>query len=230
MKKLPHGSRDATEGARPCRILIVDDHPLMRQGLEQLIQAEASLSVVGAVGMIAEAKLALAANHPDIVLLDLSLQCESGLDLLKEIQTLYPEVRVLVLSMHDETLFAERALRAGARGYVEKHMPGAAIIEAIRAILDGRLGVSPLILARMAAASLHPSGCAGRGGVECLTNRELVVFEATGKGLSTTAIADALCLSVKTVETHIARIKCKLHLPDHNALVRAAAIWYETDH
>lgn len=213
---------------RPCRILIVDDHPLVRQGLAQLIAREADLSVCGEAGDADSARQALARGLPDIVLLDLSLPGTNGFGLLKELHAQYPKLPFLVLSMHDEEFYAERVLRAGAKGYVAKRAPGAAVIEAIRAVRAGRLGVSPGILSRMAEATLGASGVP-RSGVGVLSDRELEVYEALGRGKATSEVAAALNLSVKTVETHIGNVKRKLHLQHYADLVRHATFWVENE-
>ena len=218
----------AIAGRRPSRVLIVDDHPLVRQGLAQIMQKEPDLTVCGEAGTVEEAKLALTGDLPDIVLLDLSLPGANGFDLLKDIHAQHPDLPVLVLSMHDEQIYAERALRAGARGYVEKQTPGSTVIEALRAILKGELGVSPGILSRIAKAwAGSPRG--GHSGMAGLSDRELGIFESLGRGQSTREVATALHLSVKTVETHIGNMKRKLQVRKYADLVRRATIWVEND-
>ena len=210
------------------KILIVDDHPLVRQGLSQLIAGEADLTVCGEAGDAETTRLTLAKGLPDLVLLDLSLPGANGFGLLKELHSRHPALPFLVLSMYDEELFAERVLRAGAKGYIEKKAPGSAVIEAIRTIRQGGLGVSPGVLLQMAKA-LIGSSSRQHSGVGGLSDRELEVYEALGRGQATSEVAAALQLSVKTVETHIGNIKRKFHLRNYAELVRHATFWFENE-
>jgi DNA-binding NarL/FixJ family response regulator len=208
------------------RLLIVDDHPIMRQGLQQLLSDDAHLEVAALADSAAQAVTELRARAFDLAIIDISLRGVSGLDLLKEIQTHWPEMPVLVLSMHDELLYAERALRAGALGYVMKQEPTECIVAAIHCVLGGRPYVSEAIKGRLAgAAPMGESPRAGSGPIKVLSGRELEVFRLIGRGWGTRAIAEEMHLSVKTVETYRAHIKEKLKLKDAPDLMRHAVNW-----
>lgn len=216
----------ARTGARP--ILIVDDHPLFREGLVHLLQNERDLVVCGEAGTAAEALALVEKLRPALVLLDISLPDRNGLELIKDLRALRPELPVLVISMHDESLHAERVLRAGARGYIMKQEGGGKILNAIRRVLSGQIYVSEkmsaLILQRLAGQ--RPK--ASRSPIEQLSDREFEVFSLLGQGLATREIARRLNLSVKTVEVHRVNIKRKLGLRNATELVRHAVRWVET--
>jgi DNA-binding NarL/FixJ family response regulator len=213
---------------KPRRVLIVDDHPLVREGLVRIIRSAGGLDVSGEAGSIPEAMQAIAAQKPDMVLLDLSLPQGSGLELLKDLQIQHPDLPVLVLSMHDEKFYAERALRAGARGYIMKQEPSASVVEAIRTVLRGGLYVSPSIsagiLEKFAGGSRDPEK---QTGVERLSNRELQVFECIGHGRSTQEIASQLKLSIKTIQAHREHIKEKIGVRSSTDLAHHAIRWVE---
>ncbi len=218
---------EAHEQSRPSgkrkRVLLVDDHPLVREGLVTLIRATPDLEVMGESGNSDEALRALSEDLPDLVLVDLSLPGRNGLDLIREIRSKYPKLRVLVLSMYEEGVYAERALRAGAHGYIMKQAPGAKIIEAIRTVLRGEVYVSPTITTRM--LQLLVDGSVGENrhsDLEGLSDRELQVFTSIGNGLATQEIADVLKLSVKTIQTYREHIKRKLGLRNATDLVHYA--------
>jgi DNA-binding NarL/FixJ family response regulator len=195
----------------------------MRFGLAQLIAAEPDLRVCGEADSVVDAVRAAAALDPDLVLVDLSLKDRSGLSLLRMLRETTPDAVLLMVSVHDEALFAERALRAGARGYVMKDETAATLVEAIRQVLGGRVFVSDRVaqtLLRQLGHDVPPPGAR----LATLTDRELEVFELIGRGLSTAAIAARLGVSVKTVETHRTSIKTKLGL-DATALLRYAVAW-----
>jgi DNA-binding NarL/FixJ family response regulator len=206
-------------------ILIVDDHPLVRSGLRELIKHEPDLEVCCEAASLQEAVELLGHYSPEVAIIDISLPDGSGLDLIKRLHIRNPDTRILVLSMHDETLLAERALRAGAQGYINKEEAATNIIAAIRQILKGKTWVSQRKtehMLRMGAASAPESLDSP---VECLSNRELEVFELIGRGLSTGEIAGKLHLSVKTIETHRAKIKKKLNIDSGGELTRRAMQW-----
>lgn len=220
----------AKPAARPRAhgVLIVDDHPLFREGLVHLLQNERDLIVCGQTGTAAEALGLVEKLRPALVLLDISLPDRNGLELIKDLHTLRPELPVLVISMHDEALHAERVLRAGARGYIMKQEGGGKILDAIRRVLAGQIYVSgkmsALILERVAGQ--RPKG--SRSPIERLSDREFEVFSLLGQGLATREIARRLHLSVKTVEVHRLNIKRKLGLRTATELVRYAVRWVET--
>jgi DNA-binding NarL/FixJ family response regulator len=213
----------------PARILVVDDHAIVRHGLAQLLARHPDLAICGEAGGYDEALAAAAELHPDIVLVDITLKDRSGLDLIRELRDRHPGMRCLVLSMHDAADYAERSLRAGARGYVRKEDADEVIVEAIRAVLRGDVYASPevsaQVLRRFADGGVPPAGEAG--GIGALTERELEVFHCLGGGLSTKRIAEKFGLSARTVEVHRANIKRKLGCEDTAQMLREAVRWVE---
>ena len=205
------------------RILIVDDHPLVRSGFAQLIGDCPDLEVCGEAGNMAEALQQIDRQKPDLAIIDLSLAGGSGLDLIERISRRDSSILMLVASMHDETLYAERVLAAGARGYVNKQEAQDDIIRAIRRVLGGKIYLSERMTERLV------SGEAGNDNekrdIDSLSNRELQVFELIGQGVSTANIAAQLHLSVKTIETHQAHIKKKLGLESAHQLNQRAIRW-----
>ena len=209
------------------RILIVDDHGLVRHGLAAVIGDEADLEVCGEA---ADAPAALAqfdALKPDLVVVDLSLQTGHGLDLTRQLTARDAEARVLVLSMHDEAIFAERSLRAGALGYINKQEAPERVVEAIRRVLAGEVYLSPMMTQRLLRASRSGEGvqASARLPSERLSDRELTVFQMIGQGLATREIAERLHLSIKTIETYREHIKAKLGLKNSAELGRHATQW-----
>lgn len=209
------------------KILIVDDHPLMRKGLALSIDAEPDLSVIAQVEDAEQALESLDEVDFDIAIVDISLPGMSGLELLKHMQALKPELKVLVVSRHDEALYAERAIRAGARGYVMKLEAGEVIVQAIRRILNGGIYVSDEINERLLLGLARGRDSLAKSPFEVLSDRELEVFELTGRGQSTREIAEKLHLSIKTVESYRARIKDKLNLTNAAELMQHAVNWVE---
>lgn len=208
------------------QVLIVDDHPIFRNGIIQLINHEPDLHVCGEICSAAQALGAVDELKPDIVVLDLSIQGTNGIELMKSIRALHPSLPALMVSMHDESIYAERALRAGARGYVMKAAPSEKVIDAIRRVLGGGIYLSEAIGGRLLDTFLNGrSTNVGSSTVEQLSDREIEVFRAVGEGRGTREIARTLFLSVKTVETHRAHIKEKLQLKTAPELVRAAVEW-----
>jgi DNA-binding NarL/FixJ family response regulator len=207
------------------RVLIVDDHPLVRTGLAQLIGDASGLEVCGEAATVDDALREVAAKRPDLALIDISLAGGNGLRLIGRIRDVCPQTRMLVVSMHDETTFAERALRAGAMGYVEKREASTRVIEAIRRVLAGRIYVSKALRERPGGKDLGGTGPDALPAIESLTNRELEVFELIGRGLSAREIAARLSRSVKTVETHREHIKHKLDLHSGSELTAHAIRW-----
>ena len=206
------------------KILIVDDHPMVREGLSLHIAAQDSMEVCGEADDPVGALEAIERTHPDLVIVDISLKRGSGIDLIRRIRDRYNDMRILVWSMYPENLYAERALRAGAQGYLNKSRATRELLEAIRAVLSGELYVSGEL-----AASMLEQVVAGRGGryspVEHLSERELEAFELIGHGMTTDAIAGKMHVSSKTVETYRARIKQKLGIRNATELVQRAAQW-----
>jgi len=210
------------------RILIVDDHPMMRQGLGQLINAEPDLSVCGEAENAEQALTAITSAKPDLVLADISLPGKNGLELIKDFQAVQPDLPVLVISMHDESLYAERVLRAGGRGYIMKQEGGKKLMQAIRHVLGGQIYVSEKMSAEILEAfSGRRAGVEGSP-VEKLTDREFEVFQLISQGKGTRDIAEQLHLSVKTVDVHRTNIKTKLKLGSAAELIRFAVRWAES--
>jgi DNA-binding NarL/FixJ family response regulator len=206
------------------RVLIVDDHPIFRAGLTGLVNLESELTVCGEAHDAAQAMQALEKLKPDLVLLDMSLPGKSGLELLKDIRALAPQTPVLIISMHDETLFAERVIRAGGRGYIMKQEGPEKIVQAIRRVLSGGISVSERISSQILDAM---SG--GQGGpatsVSTLTDREFEVYRLLGQGKEPHEIARNLHLSIKTVDTHRMHIRQKLGLRNATELIHHATRW-----
>lgn len=211
------------------QVLIVDDHPILRQGLTQLLQAEPDLSVCGEAEDAAQAVALAVKLVPDLVLADITLPGRSGIDLIKDLRALRPELPVLVLSMHDESIYAERVLQAGGRGYVMKHEGGRKLIEAIRHVLAGGIHISSQLSTRIIEQFSGRRAGSTRSPVEALTEREFEVFQGIGAGRTTRQIATALNLSTKTVEVHRLHIKEKLKIKTAPELVRYAVRWIESD-
>lgn len=208
------------------RVLIVDDHPIFRDGITQLINHQADLQVCGGVCSAAHALSAVEQFKPDILIVDISIQGTNGIELMKSIRAQYPELPALMVSMHDENIYAERALRAGARGYIMKEAEPVKVLEAIRRVLSGGLYLSEAIGGRLLDTFLNGRGNnVGTSAVDQLSDRELEIFRALGEGRGTREIARSLFLSIKTVETHRAHIKEKLNLQTAPELVRAAVEW-----
>ncbi len=223
----PLSPASPSPGARQ-RVLVVDDHPFMRAGLGQLIDKQPDLCVCGEAGDPAVALQWVSKNPVDLVLSDITMPGRSGIEFIKDLLALRPKLAILVVSMHDETLYAERVLRAGGRGYIMKEAGGEALLAAIRQVLSGGIYVSTQISAKILEAM---SGRKPRGSsspIEKLTDREFEVFKLIGEGKSTRDIAQQLGLSSKTVDVHRGHIKEKLDLKDTTAVVRHAVRWVET--
>jgi DNA-binding NarL/FixJ family response regulator len=211
-------------------LVIVDDHPMMRQGLAQLINNERDLTVSCEAENAQQALAAIAAAKPDLVLADISLPDKDGLELIKDIQALHPGLPLLVVSMHDETLYAGRVLRAGGRGYIMKQEGGKKLMQAIRQVLAGQIYVSEKMSAKIVEMFSGQRPEAVNSPMEKLSDREFEVFQIIGQGKGTREIAKQLHLSVKTVEVHRANIKGKLKLKTAPELVRSAVRWVEAHH
>jgi DNA-binding NarL/FixJ family response regulator len=214
----------ASTDKRRARILIVDDHPIVRRGLRQLIGSEPDLEVCGEAADAPDAMQKVVETHPDLVIVDISLQSGNGIELIKQIKAYDARIKMLVSSMHEESLYAERSLRAGAMGYVNKEAAPESLIEAIRQVLKGGVylsgGMTDRLLRRVVTGE-----DVQRYSVENLSDRELEVFELIGAGLATRQIAEKLHLSIKTIETHRENIKAKLALANSSELARRAVQW-----
>ncbi len=209
------------------RVFLVDDHPLVREWLTNLINQQPDLVVCGETESAPQALQTISATKPDIAIVDLSLASSSGIELIKDLKETCPEVAILVLSMHEESHYAERALRAGARGYIMKRETTRKVIDAIRRILDGKLYVSEKVTDAMTSRLISGQGPQNSSPVEQLSDRELEVFELLGQGWGTRRIAESLRVSVKTVQAYCARIKEKLGVASATELLREAIRWHE---
>ena len=209
------------------KILLVDDHPLVREWLANLINEEADLEVCGQAANAREAIDLIGNFSPRIVVVDLSLDGSSGLELIKDIKAQHPKVNTIVLSMHDETLYAERAMRAGASGYVMKREATGKVLAALRAVLAGGLFFSNVVNAQLAQKLVQGSSDNSTV-VGSLSDRELEVFQLLGRGFNTRQISEQMNVSFKTVQAYCARIKEKLNLANINELIFHAVRWHES--
>ncbi len=220
-EKKPQAETDTNKS----KILIVDDHPIVRRGLTELINHEEDLVASGQAEGAHQAMEVIRGQKPDMAIVDISLKGTSGLELIKDIKTQYPNLPVLALSMHDESLYAERALRAGAKGYIMKQQATEDLIMAIRKVLRGQIYVSDTVATRMVGKVVGGRADVGASAIDRLSDRELEVFGLIGLGHGTRQIAEKLHLSVKTVETYRAHIKKKLNLANAAELLRYAIQW-----
>jgi DNA-binding NarL/FixJ family response regulator len=211
-------------------VFLVDDHPLVREGLANLINQQDDLMVRGEAEDSAGALAGIAATRPDVALIDISLKNESGLELVKNLEIQFPLVALIVLSMHDEALYAERALRAGARGYVMKRETTKSVLTAIRRVLEGDVYISERVVNTMARRMGSPRKSATTSPVEQLSDRELEIFRLLGQGRTTSQIAEDLHLSLKTVQAYCARAKEKFGVNSLGELLRAAIRWEDATH
>jgi DNA-binding NarL/FixJ family response regulator len=209
------------------RVFIIDDHPLVREFLTNLIQNQSDLVVCGQAETSAEALSGVVASHPDVAIVDLSLNGELALELIKNLRAHAPETAVLVLTMHDEVFYAERALRAGARGYVMKRETTGKVVEAIRLVMRGKMYVSAQLSTQLAEKFVVGNDPTASSPIARLSDRELEVFELMGRGWETRRIAEERHLSMKTVQAYCARIKDKLGLENATELLREAVRWVE---
>jgi DNA-binding NarL/FixJ family response regulator len=218
----------ATNCLTRSRVLLVDDHPMTREGLAAIINRQADMEVCCEAGNPAEAISRLSKSKPDLMVTDITMPGRSGIEFLKDVHAMMPGLPILVLSMHDEMLYAERALRAGARGYLMKDAGTARVLEVIRLVSGGQSYISPQMSARLldALTGTHPRGSSSP--IEKLSDREFEVFQMLGSGRSTKEVARTLHLSPKTVEAHRARIKEKLQIKDATGLLHYAVRWVET--
>ncbi len=210
------------------RIFIVDDHPLVREWLATLINQQSDLKVCGEAGSASEGIQLIPAAKPHVAVVDISMEGGSGIELIKDLKALCPEVAVIVLSMHDEGLYRERALRAGARGYVMKREATKTILQAIRCVLEGKLYLSDKLARKLAGELVEGKKAETASPVELLSDRELEVFQLLGRGLGTRQIAEEMHVSFRTVQTFSARIKEKLNLASATELLRVAMRWNDS--
>ncbi|REJ91635.1 MAG: DNA-binding response regulator [Planctomycetota bacterium] len=207
------------------RILVIDDHPVVRKGLKMMIEGEPDLTVCGEASGLSQAMQEYFATEPDVVIADISLENGSGIELVKELIAQDKDLKVLVCSMHEESLFAERALRAGAKGYINKEQATEQLIEAIRAVSKGRVYLSREMTDHMLCRQVGVGKEPPKSEIETLSDRELEVFEQIGHGVTTRQIAEKLHLSPKTVETYRENIKHKLNLSNATELTQRAVQW-----
>jgi DNA-binding NarL/FixJ family response regulator len=210
------------------RVLVVDDHPMTRYGIARLIEQEPDLVVCGEAENVSRGLAAVRELKPHVVLADLTMPDGEGLELIKNVRSLHPEVAVLVVSMHDEALYAERALRAGARGYIMKNEGGEKLVEAIRQVLQGKIYVSENMSGKVLEIFSGRRRRADDTTIGKLTDREFEVFRLLGQGLTTREIGQQLRLSTKTVETHRLHVREKLGLKTGPALIKYAVRWAAT--
>ena len=220
----PSGGLAAKKNAR--RILIVDDHPIVRQGLRRLMENEEDLSVCGEVETARDARIAIKELNPDAVIVDISLKQGDGIELVRDVRAHYATLPMLVLSMHDEAIYAERMLSAGANGYIMKQAASEQFLASLRRVLDGGIYVSEAVGSNMIQKFASGGSYTSANPIDRLSNRELQILHMIGKGMSTRETANSLNLSIKTVESHRQRIKRKLNLNTGAQLVQYAVNWF----
>ncbi len=211
---------------RARRVLIVDDHPIVRQGLRRVMEAEEDLTVCGEAETARDARTAIKELDPDVVIADISLKQGDGIELVRDVRAHYPQLPILVLSMHDETIYAERMLSAGANGYIMKQAASDQFLISLRRVLDGGIYVSEAVGNNMIQKFAAGGSYISANPIDRLSNRELQILHMIGKGMSTRETAHSLNLSIKTVESHRQRIKRKLNLSTGTQLVQYAVNWF----
>lgn len=226
---MANNKRTKPEPQEKLRILLVDDHPMVRERLAEVIEREPDLAVCGEAEDRLGALDVIAAERPQLAIIDLTLKDSQGLELIKDIHSRYPEILMLVVSMHDELLHAERAIRAGAKGYITKQEATRKVMLAIRTVLKGEVYLSEQMAARIAARALGGARAEDASPISLLSDRELSVFEKLGQGQSTRQISETLHLDMRTVETYRSRIKEKLNLKDGNELLQYAIRWVQAE-
>ena len=212
--------------ARQAKLLLVDDHPIVRQGLVALLQQEPDLAVCGEADDPDQGMTLIDKLKPDVVIADLSFGGLSGIEFIKDIRARWPRLPVLILSMHDEAHYADRALRAGAMGYIMKGAGGSRVIEAIRQVLSGQIYLSPEVTTQLVKNAIEGPHEQAGSPIDQFSDRELEVFALIGQGLSTRQIAKKLHLSTKTIDSHRSKIKSKLNLKNSTELVHHAIRWF----
>lgn len=211
------------------RILIVDDHPIFRMGMRELLNQEEDFHVCAVAADVKEARKALTEQKPDMAIIDITLGDDNGLELIKEIRRSNTSMSILVLSMHGEYIWAERALKAGANGYLMKKEASESVLSALRNIRNGQVHVSNTMVSRMLNKLHEKNSCQGSGTIEILTDRELEVFRRIGAGFSTKEIAEQMKLGIKTISTYRDRIKKKMGLKNAAELIHRAVLWTNND-
>jgi len=206
------------------KIVVVEDHPIVRRGIIQLINIEKDICNVGEAETVDDAHYIIKKEKPDLILVDLSLKGGSGLELIKDLTKIYPELLIIVVSLHDENVYAERVMRAGAKGYIMKSEATENILNAIRKVLKGGIYLSSNMETKLLNKMLTGSESIVQD-VDSLSDREFEVFELIGKGVNTRKIADTLCLSIKTIDTYKSHIKIKLKIKDSTELIQFATEW-----
>jgi len=219
------GTSRAAGSAEARRVLIVDDHPIVRQGLKRLIEQERDLVVCGEAETVREARQLIRDTAPDVVIVDLLLRQSDGIELVRDVHAHHPALPMLVLSMHDEAIYAERMLAAGASGYIMKQAAGDQFLTALRRVLDGGIYVSDAVGNSMIQKFASGGAYLATSPIDRLSNRELQVLQMIGRGMSTREAAETLNLSIKTVESHRQRLKRKLNLTTAAQLVQYAVNW-----
>lgn len=209
------------------RIYIVDDHPLVRQGLTQIVANETDMEICGEAEDSPAAIRGVGEANPDAIIVDISLKGANGLELIKNLKAIHEDIPILVFSMHDETIYAQRALRAGAKAYVMKKESPSKVVDAIRKIIQGEIYVSPSVADQVLHQIVNGPGNVSTSPVDRLTDRELEVVQLIGRGLSSREIAESLHLSVKTIESHRAHVKEKLSLRNATELVQFSVQWVD---
>lgn len=226
---IPPRSNTPPKSAAPRKIFLVDDHPVTRQGVAMLINQEPDFVVCGEADNGPLAVELIPKAQPDMAIIDITLKTTSGIELLKDLKVLMPDLPVLVMSMHDESLYAERALRAGARGYVMKHEPSETVLTAIRRVLSGELHLSERVKEKMLNRLAHRRKDAVAFSMDTLSDREMEVFQLIGNGYGTRQIAERLNLSVKTIDSYREHLKLKLRLESGAHLVQHAIQWMKSE-
>lgn len=218
-------SRSATTGKQ--KVVIVDDHPMLRKGLAELINSDGSYVVVGEASNLGDAYKMVNDQQPNVVIVDISLQGNNGVELMKELVHRWPDLPIVAYSMHDEQIYAERVLRAGAKAYVMKQRPPEELLAAMKQVLRGKVYLSEAMSDRLLGKMIGAGGSERimQSPIEKLSDRELEVLTLIGKGQTTASIADQLCLSVKTIETYREHLKAKLNLKNGPELTRFAIEW-----
>lgn len=225
----PNGRVPVNEAPRATSgIVVVDDHPIVREGLVRVLEQAEDLAICGQAAGVPQALALIETAHPALVIVDIALGGQSGIELIKDIRVRWPALAVLVHSMYDESMYAERCLRAGAKGYVMKQEPPATLLRAVRQVLGGEVYLSEQMTKQLLWRMSDPGSAKGSSPAELLSDRELEVFELLGRGYGTQDIARELHLSDKTVQTHREHIKEKLQIPDAVNLVRQAVRWVES--